>query len=215
MNICIITRDKIFARMLFLELQPISSNIKCINEKLNINALKLAVEKFDYIIYDDEYYGKKHDFPKQCEAPMAVITRAPLQESDFAENVAAVFERPFDAEILVAHVREQGEKTNTLALKKTYDSVINMELDQFSKQARINGEVYKFSPKEFSLLSLLYRNRGRVVERNTVLETVWGKDYDPSNNVDNVYVNYLRKKLDEKIGIKLIYTVRGKGYMMK
>lgn len=215
MNICIITRDKIFSRMLFLELQPFYYNIKCINERLSVNALRLAVEKSDYIVYDDEYYNGKSDFLKQCEIPCAIITRSVLGNNDMQSSVKAVFERPFDVELFVAHVTEQAEKTKGYIAKKTYDSVINMELDQFSKQAKINGEVYRFSPKEFSLLSLLYRNRGRLVERKTVLETVWGGEYDPSNNVDNVYINYLRKKLDEKIGVKLIYTVRGKGYMMK
>ena len=215
MNVCIVSRDKIFSRMLFLELQNVSDSIKCITERLSVNALSLAIEKSDLIIFDDEYYGGKRDFLKKCEIPCVVITRYGIEENAVLSNVKAVFERPFDVESLVSHVRELGGESDGYVVKKVSDNVINIELDQFSKQARINGEVFKFSPKEFSLLSLLYRNRGRLVERKTVLETIWGDEYDPSNNVDNVYINYLRKKLDEKIGVKLIYTVRGKGYMMK
>jgi len=48
-----------------------------------------------------------------------------------------------------------------------------------------------------------------------VLDAVWGEDYDDKNNADNVYVSYLRKKLDDTFGVKMIYTIRGKGYMLK
>ena len=95
------------------------------------------------------------------------------------------------------------------------EKTFSIELDPFLKQATVNGEVIRFSPKEFALLSLLYKNRGSIVSRKRVIDTLWGEDYDSANNVDNVYINYLRKKLDDRLGIKLICTVRGKGYMMK
>jgi hypothetical protein len=115
--------------MLFLELQPVSDNVRCITEKLSVNALSLAVEKSDLVIFDDEYYGGKREFLRKCEIPCVVITRNGADEiSDFA-NVTAVFGRPFDVEMLVDHVREQGGKSDGYVVKKTTDNVINMELD--------------------------------------------------------------------------------------
>jgi DNA-binding response OmpR family regulator len=69
--------------------------------------------------------------------------------------------------------------------------------------------------REFSLLEYLMRNRDRVVTRSTIIDRVWNYTFDSETNVVDVYVNYLRKKIDTDSEPKLIHTVRGVGYMMK
>ncbi|HUJ68649.1 MAG TPA: winged helix-turn-helix domain-containing protein, partial [Syntrophorhabdales bacterium] len=69
--------------------------------------------------------------------------------------------------------------------------------------------------KEFSLLEYFMRNPGRVLTRTMIIEHVWNYDFDSGTNVVDVYVNYLRKKIDFREEQKLIHTVRGVGYVMK
>ncbi|MDP3040565.1 MAG: winged helix-turn-helix domain-containing protein, partial [Deltaproteobacteria bacterium] len=69
--------------------------------------------------------------------------------------------------------------------------------------------------KEFALLDYFMRNPGRVLTRTMIIEHVWDYDFDTGTNVVDVYVNYLRKKIDSDREPKLIHTIRGVGYVMK
>jgi DNA-binding response OmpR family regulator len=71
------------------------------------------------------------------------------------------------------------------------------------------------TPKEYSLLEYLMRNPNRILTRTLITEHVWDYHFDPETNVIDVYVNYLRKKIDHGFEKKLIHTIRGSGYMMK
>jgi DNA-binding response OmpR family regulator len=71
------------------------------------------------------------------------------------------------------------------------------------------------SVKEFALLEYLLRNPNRVLTRDQIIEHVWNFDFDNESNVVNVYIRYLRGKLDEGAGVKLIHTIRGMGYILK
>ena len=213
-SICIICLDKIFSRMLFLELNSLPLKVNLVCEKLNKTALSLASSSSDLIIYDAEYDKGDLTFIEEVNKPFVVFSNTPI--SALPENVTHYFEKPFSVSEFLKHISsllhtENGEKQSITFQNNSY----TIELEPFSKQAIVNGELIKFSKREFSLLSLLYKNRGKVVTRREVLDTVWGSEYDEKNNVDNVYVNYLRNKLDKKLGITLICTVRGKGYMMK
>ena len=69
--------------------------------------------------------------------------------------------------------------------------------------------------REFDLLKILMENRGIVLSRNTLIERVWGYDYIGETNVVDVYIRYLRGKIDDAFGLKLIQTVRGVGYVLR
>jgi DNA-binding response OmpR family regulator len=85
-------------------------------------------------------------------------------------------------------------------------------LDLRRRRAVRDGRTIDLSPKEFALLEFLMRNQGRVVTRTQILDHVWGYDYSPDSNLVDVYVTYLRRKIDRGHGQKLIRTVRGAGY---
>jgi len=85
-------------------------------------------------------------------------------------------------------------------------------LDLRRRRALRDGQTIDLSPKEFALLEFLMRNQGRVVTRTQILDHVWGYDYAPDSNLVDVYVTYLRRKIDRGHGKKLIRTVRGAGY---
>ena len=213
-SLCIISLDRIFSRMLELELSAFSLKINLVCEKLNQAALSLAVASSDVVIYDAQYSNGDLAFVKSSTVPFIVF--GDTNVNNMPENVKCFFERPFSVSEFVDKFSELLSYENEGKGNITYqNNNYTIELEPFSKQAIVNGESIKFSKKEFSLLSLLYKNRGKVVTRREVLDTVWGSDYEEKNNVDNVYVNYLRNKLDKKMGINLICTVRGKGYMMK
>ncbi|MDR2221590.1 MAG: response regulator transcription factor [Flavobacteriaceae bacterium] len=77
-----------------------------------------------------------------------------------------------------------------------------------------NNKTIDLSPREYKLLLFLLENKGKVVSRTQILERVWGIQYDTNTNVVDVYMSYLRNKLDESNG-KLIHTIKGTGYMLQ
>ncbi|MBE6671103.1 MAG: hypothetical protein E7593_02760 [Ruminococcaceae bacterium] len=213
-SVCIVSLDKVFSRMLELELGEIPLSVKVINEKLSSGALNISCSS-DLVVFDADYYGGDLDFVEKSQSAFVVISNS---AHPFIRNVKEYFERPFIVSEFVECIKGilcSEENDTIVQLSPVSENTYVMELDPFLKQAKIGEEIIKFSPKEFSLLSLLCKNRGRVVSRKEVLDAVWGEDYDESNNVDNVYINYLRNKLDSHLGVKMIYTVRGKGYMIK
>jgi two-component system copper resistance phosphate regulon response regulator CusR len=81
--------------------------------------------------------------------------------------------------------------------------------------ARGGGEKIELTPREFALLDYFMRHPGRVLTRTMIAEHVWDYDFDTSTNVIDVYVNYLRRKIDAGREPKLLHTVRGVGYVLK
>lgn len=93
-------------------------------------------------------------------------------------------------------------------------AVDDLTLDLRRRRAQRNGTTIELSPKEFSLLEFLMRNEGRVVTRMQILDHLWGYDFATDSNLVDVYVAYLRRKVDKGAGHKLIRTVRGVGYAL-
>jgi DNA-binding response OmpR family regulator len=77
------------------------------------------------------------------------------------------------------------------------------------------GKTIELTPKEFALLVYLLRNKGRVMSRIDIAEKVWDINFDTGTNVIDVYVNFLRKKIDKDFSPKLIHTQTGVGYILK
>ena len=104
------------------------------------------------------------------------------------------------------HVLWGGDKISTFK---------GVTLDSERFKVAYNGVPVELPAKEFALLHTLMQNKNIVMSRNTLLENVWGYDYVGETNIVDVYVRYIRQKLDEKFGVKLITTVRGVGYVIK
>ena len=88
-------------------------------------------------------------------------------------------------------------------------------MDTASRTVSYAGEAVELTKREFELLELLLRNKNIVLSRESFLEQVWGYDYVGETNVVDVYIRYLRSKLDDRYGVQLIETVRGVGYVMR
>lgn len=90
----------------------------------------------------------------------------------------------------------------------------DLEMHRVERSVKRDGRTIDLTPKEFGLLEYLMRNAGRCVTRAMIIEHVWNLSFDTMTNVVDVYINYLRKKVDEGYETKLIHTVRGVGYQM-
>jgi DNA-binding response OmpR family regulator len=90
--------------------------------------------------------------------------------------------------------------------------VKDLELDRAERVVRRAGQRIELTPREFALLEYLMRNVGRCVTRAMIIEHVWNFSFDTMTNVVDVYINYLRKKVDHGFENKLIHTVRNVGY---
>ena len=92
--------------------------------------------------------------------------------------------------------------------------VHDLEMDRVRRTVKRRGESIELTPKEFALLEYLMVNAGRRVTRAMIVNEVWKFSPDAMTNVVEVYINYLRNKLDKKFDLKLIHTVRGVGYQL-
>jgi len=121
--------------------------------------------------------------------------------------------KPFAFQELLARIRALGRR-KVQGREASELSVDDLVLDLRRRRALRSGKSIDLSPKEFSLLEFLMRNEGRVVTRTQILDHLWGYDYDSESNLVDVYVAYLRRKVDKGHKRQLIRTVRGIGYAL-
>lgn len=118
--------------------------------------------------------------------------------------------KPFSFSELSARIRAVLRRKNRPG--QAFLKVADLELDYMQRTVHRAGRAIDLTPKEFGLLEYFMRNPGRRITRNMIIEHVWKLAPDTMTNVVDVYVNYLRKKIDEGSNVKLIRTVRGVGY---
>lgn len=123
--------------------------------------------------------------------------------------------KPFAFKELLARLRAITRRPP--AGPQTVLRVADLELDPRGREVRRGGRVLDLSPREFSLLELLLRRKGVVLTRAMILDQVWESDDagEAGSNLVDVYVAYLRRKVDHPFPVKLIHTVRGSGYVLK
>jgi DNA-binding response OmpR family regulator len=121
--------------------------------------------------------------------------------------------KPFAFQELLARLRALNRR-RVQAREPDRLEAADLVLDLRRRRAERAGKLVELSPKEFALLEFLVRNEGRVVTRTHILDHVWGYDYSPDSNLVDVYVTYLRRKVDRGHDRKLIRTVRGVGYAL-
>ena len=121
--------------------------------------------------------------------------------------------KPFAVEELLARVRVLLRKP--AETPKTCYQIADLEVHMDTRQVLRGGKEVKLSGKEFALLRYMIKNEGIVLSRSRLEEHLWNFDYAGGSNVIDVYIRYLRKKIDEGHEQKLIHTVRGAGYVLK
>ena len=153
---------------------------------------------------------------QKVNTPVLLLTvRATIEDKVLGLDAGAddYLTKPFAFQELVARVRalmrRRAEADPALL------QVADLILDPARRVVSRGGEKIELTAKEFALLEYFMRNRGRVLTRTLMIEHVWNYDFDTMTNIVDVYVNYLRKKIDNGREPKLIHTVRGVGYVLK
>ncbi|CCH00795.1 two component transcriptional regulator, winged helix family [Fibrella aestuarina BUZ 2] len=123
--------------------------------------------------------------------------------------------KPFQFTELLARVRSLTKRGTQVAMTAQTLRYGGVELNLDAKTVMREGQPIELTAREFTLLEFLMRNQGRVVSKPTIAEHVWDLNFDTGTNVVEVYINYLRKKLDRNFPTKLIHTQFGMGYVFK
>jgi DNA-binding response OmpR family regulator len=122
--------------------------------------------------------------------------------------------KPFEFKELTARLKALSKRKNESGSKFTI-TVGDLVLDFDSQVVRRAGKRLDLTHKEYTLLEYLMKHQNQVVTRNEIADKVWDIQFDTKTNVIDVYINFLRKKIDKDQEIKLIHTVVGLGYMIK
>lgn len=124
--------------------------------------------------------------------------------------------KPFAIEELLARIRTALKRSaRAQARKRDTITAGNLELSRNEYKVTYAGEEIMLSKKEFELLLYLMENKGMVLTREKILEHVWGYDFMGDTNITDVYIRYLRSKIDQRFGVQYIHTVRGVGYTFR
>ena len=121
--------------------------------------------------------------------------------------------KPFIFEELMARIRvllrrNSGNADNVI-------TVANLKVDLDAKTVFRDGVLIKLSGREYSILEYLIRNKGKILPRERIEDHIWNYEYEGGTNVIDVYIRYLRKKIDDSYTPKLIHTIRGLGYVLR
>jgi heavy metal response regulator len=152
----------------------------------------------------------------RVKAPVLLLTvRAMIEDKVLGLDTGAddYLTKPFSFQELLARARALLRRR--LETEPTLLRVADLTLDPARRLVRRGAEKIELSTKEFALLDYFMRNPGRVLTRTMIAEHVWDYDFDTATNIIDVYVNFLRKKIDADREPKLIHTVRGVGYVMQ
>lgn len=124
--------------------------------------------------------------------------------------------KPFASEELLARIRGILNRRNTEFRQEEARLIVgNVLLYPERYEVTVRGEPIELTPKEFELLKYLVENKAKVLTRDQILQQVWGYDYAGGTNVVDVYISYLRSKIDDRFGEKHIHTIRSVGYVLR
>jgi len=149
------------------------------------------------------------------DLPILIVTAANLPEERVRLLDAGADDslaKPFNFAELAARIRailRRGSRPAQAVLK-----IADLEVDRVAHAVRRAGHAIELSPKEFALLEFLMRHEGQAVTRTAIVEQVWKLNFDTMTNVVDVYINYLRRKVDSGYDRPLIRTIRGVGYQI-
>ena len=122
--------------------------------------------------------------------------------------------KPFHFDELLARIKALLRRQMITIPGKTY-TVNDLEMDCYTREVTRNNKKIVLTTKEFTLLEILMSNKNKVLSRKYIAESVWGINFDRGTNLIDVYINYLRNKIDKDFPNKLIHTVIGMGYVIK
>lgn len=155
---------------------------------------------------------------KTSNVPIIMLTA----KDDVMDKVAGLdsgaddyMTKPFAIEELLARMRVALKRQLVTPVNKNILQVDNLSVDTDLRVVKIDNDIIDLTKTEYDLLVYLMQNKNLVLSREQILNTVWGYEYIGETNVVDVYIRYLRSKLDEQYNKKYIHTIRGVGYIVK
>ncbi|MCL2847389.1 MAG: response regulator transcription factor [Firmicutes bacterium] len=219
-HILIVEDEASIARFLSLELE--FEGYKCIVATNGREGLEEALSKdyaliiLDVMLPDLNGIEVLRRLRQQKQTPVIILTaRDTVMDKVSGLDLGAsdYMTKPFAIEELLARIRANLKKY--LKQESEVLSLGELEVDTISHKATYLGETIELTKKEFDLLVYLLKNRNTVLSREKILDVVWGFEFYGNTNVVDVYIRYLRSKIDDKFKISLIETVRGAGYTIR
>ncbi|NLP36852.1 MAG: response regulator transcription factor [Firmicutes bacterium] len=220
-KILIIEDEEKLAR--FLEMELLYEGYQVEKAFDGRTGLELAQsEKFDLIILDIMLPGLNgmevlRRLRRSTSIPVIMLTA----RDTIMDKVAGLdsgaddyMTKPFEIEELLARIRTALRKTRVMQQNEILTAgPLTMDVKAYA--VSVYQQPVELTKREFTLLQFMLENKGIVLSREKLLEHVWGYDYAGDTNVVDVYIRYLRSKIDEVFAFKLIHTVRGVGYVIK
>ncbi|HJD26572.1 MAG TPA: response regulator transcription factor [Candidatus Blautia intestinipullorum] len=202
------------------------------NQKYTVDACFDGEEALDYLAaadYDavilDIMMPKKnglqvlqHIRNRKKNTPVLLLTARDSVEDRVAGLDAGADDyliKPFAFEELLARIRVMLRKNSSAETKTNVVKIADLTVDLNTQKVYRGDKEISLSSREFSILRYLCMNKGIVLSRDKIEEHIWNYDYAGGSNVVDVYIRYLRKKIDEGFSPKLIHTVRGAGYVLR
>jgi two-component system, OmpR family, copper resistance phosphate regulon response regulator CusR len=152
------------------------------------------------------------------DLPVLMLTALGTTEnklSGFAAGADDYLVKPFEFRELMARLRVLNKRRYGIQPRIPILRIADLELNADNKTVKRDNIKIELTAREFALLELFMRNQDKALTRNEILEKVWDISFDTGTNVVDVYINYLRKKVDKDFYPKLIHTITGIGYIMK
>ncbi len=221
MRLLLVEDDSIIAKNIttFLKRKGYSIDLA---ESIEESYDKAVVENYDLIVLDRglpdgeglTLIKKLRD--EEIHTPILVLT-ARNEDIDIVEglNLGAddYLSKPFDMDVLVARIKALSRRLNKIPLKPIL-TINDVTIDLNSTQVKRNGKVINLSPREYAIFEYLAIHPNQVIDRMTLLSHAWDENVDLFSNTVDVHIKYLRNKIETGDSIKIIKTVRGKGYMV-
>lgn len=223
-KILVVEDEKKIARVLSLEL--VYEGYEVTVKETGMDGLQaLEEESFDLVLLDvmlPELSGLevlRRVRKTNTATPIMLITArdsVPDKVSGLDLGANDYITKPFDIEELLARIRAQLRlNINEQEEKVTELSIADLTVNEKTRDIQRAGKMLELTPREYDLLVHLLKHQQQVLTRDQLLTAVWGFDYYGDTNVVDVYIRYLRKKVDYPFEKQLIHTVRGVGYVMK
>jgi DNA-binding response OmpR family regulator len=221
-RILIVEDDLSLAGFLSHELQAQSFGVEVVHDGEAALQIFESGRQFDLLILDLNLPGVdgieilQQVRPSRPRLPMLVLTaRSSMQEKvqAFHNGADDCLVKPFSFVELLARVRALLRRNSGLIPNRS--QVADLTLHREERRVERNGRRIELTPREFGILEYLMRYPGRPVSRATLSEEVWNAPHDPSTNIVDVYMKYVRDKVDLPGERKLTHTVRGVGYELR
>ncbi len=220
----LIVEDEVnIARFLQLELKHEGYEVDTANDG-RLGLQKALESSFDLILLDIMLPGLSgievcRRVRMESRVPIIMLTA----KDDVTDKVAGLdmgaddyMTKPFAIEELLARIRVALNRNLATDTKKTEQITYGeLYLNLSEHSAHYGQEEINLTKKEYELLECMLKNKGIAMSRDRILKEVWDYDYYGDTNVVDVYIRYLRQKIDDRFGISLIHTVRGIGYIVK